>query len=176
MEKPNREGRYIMKRPIRLTVIAVGILLLGVLLWFSPTRIYCLRPYPPPTWDNPPIPSTAKDTSIAMVDKVEGPTLVHSYLHGDDNSTILHKVVTYKVDKTAQETEEWRDLLFWFLVRDCWNFTGRTSPGAGGIQDVDHGFEWTNMAGSAYFYDMVTRQLPSGHIQVIIHTRRTVDK
>ena len=158
-----------MKHPIRRAVILVGILLLGVLLWVSPTRIYCMRTYPPPSWDNPPIPPTAKDISITVVDRLEEvPTL----LRRDDGPTILHKVVTYTI---APDTEWSHDYLFWLLVKDCWNFSYRASPGAGGVDSVDHVFKW-RQSRSDYFYDMVTRPLPSNDIEVIIHTRRTANK
>jgi hypothetical protein len=160
-----------VRRPIVLILIIIGLLLLGSLLWFSPTRVYCLRTYPPPTWENPPIPPTAKEVSITVADRREEESTL---LKQDDGPTILHKIVTYTV---APGTYDRDQFLFWSLVRDCWEFQWRTSPGVGGISDVDHRFKWASIGSNRfYFYDMVTRKLPTGDIQVIIHTRRTVDE
>ena len=160
-----------MRYSTMLKLIVAGILLI-TLLCIAPTRIYCLRPYAPSTWDNPPIHPDARDVSVTVVDRVEEePTL----LRQNDGATILHKVVTYKI---ANDTKDLGKFLFWSLVNDCWQFRWSTSPGAGGSTSVNHRYEWTSIIQRRpiYFYDMLTGTLPSNDLEVVIHTRRSVDE
>ncbi len=161
-----------MKQPIRLTVISIGILLVGLLIWLvGPVRIYCLRTYPPPTWDNPPIHPEAKDISVTLVDRLQQSTLLRGE---DEGPTLFHKVVTYTI---APDTKAMDEYLFDVLVRDCWDYNYSLSPGTGG-SEAEHVFEWTKIGQSrpVYYYDIVTRQIPSGDYQILIRTRRTPDK
>ena len=160
-----------MRYSTMLKVVIVGILLI-TMLWIAPTRIYCLRPYPPPTWDNPPIHPNARDVAVMIVDRPEvEPTL----LRQNDGPTILHKVVTYKI---ASDTNALGQFLFWSLANDCWQFGWSNSPGAEGISTVNHRYEWRSILQSKpiYFYDMLTRTISSDDLEVVIHTRRSADE
>jgi hypothetical protein len=151
--------------------IAVASLVLGAVLLlmagsrYGFDRLYCWRPSHPSTWDNPPVFAEAKDLVVKHVDSIEQEK---GLLQKDDGRILLHRVITYKVDK--KHDDEMRTFLASALRKDCWSFGYDSVPGVQGVDTGDYRRVWHE----TYYFDMVIRWPDSSDVEVEIHTRRAI--